>query len=303
MTQVELAQRSSRRGVGVAMLLACAALWSLNGLVVKLAGADPIAFAGLRSAIAAGFVLLFLPFFSGGRPAFGPMLGCVLFHTLMVGFFIAAITWGRAASGVILQYTGPAWVALIAWGLQGQRIGRRTVIAVVLTIIGVVAMLIVPLLREKTFDPIGPTCGLLAGIAFGALVVMLEKVDRDAGGANPLMIIFINNAGTAALLVPLAYVSDRLHLSAGQLGLIAFCGIVQHALPYLLFQLGLRRVRPVEASLLILLEPLLSPTWVAIFIGEYPSVWDFAGGAAIFAALILEATKKNSSPPANFAAD
>jgi drug/metabolite transporter (DMT)-like permease len=121
---------------------------------------------------------------------------------------------------------------------------------------------------------------------------MLDKVDRDAGGAaNPFAIIFINNAGTAALLLPLAMALGRVELTGTQFGLIAFCGVVQHALPYLLFQLGLRRVRPVEASLLILLEPLLSPTWVAIFIGERPSTWDWVGGACVFAALVLEATK------------
>ncbi|MCS7033833.1 MAG: DMT family transporter [Phycisphaerae bacterium] len=294
---------SSHRGVGIALLLGCASLWSLNGLLVKLTAADPLAFAGLRSAIAAGFVLLLLPISGFGRLAAGPMAASVLSHTLMVGFFIAAITLGRAASGVILQYTGPAWVALIAWKLQGERIGGRTVAAVVLTLTGVVVMLLVPLWREATFDPVGPLCGLLAGIAFGCLVVMLEKVDRDSGGANALAIIFINNAGTALLLVPLALVLDRLHLSTGQWGLITVCGIVQHALPYLLFQFGLRRVRPVEASLLILLEPLLSPTWVAIFIGEYPSRWDILGGIAIFGALLLEATKKNPPSPANLAVD
>lgn len=308
MTAPFLTAPTTARRTGVFMLLLCAALWSLNGLVVKVTKADPIAFAGLRSAIAAGFVLLFLPMLRGARPAWGAMAVCVILHTLMVGFFIAAITRGKAASGVILQYTGPAWVALIAWALQGQNIGRRTVASVVLTVVGVLVMLVVPLLREKSFDPVGPTCGLLAGVAFGALVVMLEKVDRDTlrlrgAAANPLWIILINNAGTALLLLPIALAQGRLQLTGTQWGLIAFCGIVQHAVPYVLFQLGLRRVRPVEASLLILLEPLLSPTWVALVLAEYPSVWDFAGGAAIFAALILEATKKNLAPPVHNAVD
>jgi len=295
--------RDSQRAAGVMMLFACAALWSLNGLVVKLAKADPLAFAGLRSAIAAGFVLLFVGFFTGSRPRFWPMLASVVLHTLMVGFFIAAITLGKAASGVILQYTGPAWVALIAWGLQKQSIGRRTILAVGLTMMGVIVMLVVPMMHEAAFDPIGPFCGLLAGLAFGGLVVMLEKVDRDSGGANPILIIFINNAGTALILVPLALAYDRLHVSAYQWQLLIFCGIVQHALPYVLFQLGLRRVPPVSASLLILLEPLLSPTWVAIFVAEYPSKWDLIGGAAIFSALILEATGRKRAESVNIAVD
>lgn len=294
----------SNRRVGVLLLLGCAALWSLNGLVVKLTQADPVAFAGLRSAIAAGFVLMFLPFFRGNRPPAAQMAVCVILHTLMVGFFIASITLDKAARGVLLQYTGPAWVAMIAWLWQGQKIGPRTVAAVLLTLAGVAVMLIFPLLQETRFNPIGSIFGLLAGLAFGGLVVMLDKVDRDAGGAaNPVLIIFINNAGTAVLLIPLALWLGGFRLTYTQVGLITFCGVIQHALPYLLFQLGLRRVRPVDASLLILLEPLLSPTWVAIGFGEHPSWWDYVGGAAIFSALIIEATRKNSPVPAHPTAD
>jgi len=293
----------SSRNVGVMMLLACAALWSLNGLLVKHTRADPIAFAALRSAVAAVFVFPLMFLFRGSRPPVAAMSWSIVFHTLMVAFFIAAITLGTAASGVILQYTGPAWVALIAWGIQGKRISRRTIAAVVLTCVGVMVMLLVPMLRDASFDPVGPACGLAAGIAFAALIVMLDKIDRDAAGANPLAIVFFNNLGTAVLLIPLVIALDRFHLAPRQVGLIAFCGIVQHALPYVLFQFGLRRVTPVEASLLILLEPILSPTWVAIFIGERPSVWDVAGGAAIFIALLLEATKKSRREVAHLPAE
>lgn len=283
-----------QRRAGVLMLLACATLWSLNGLLVKKTAADPIAFAALRSAVAAIVVLPFLGFFAGARPRAGVMSASVVFHTLMVGFFIAAITWGTAAAGVILQYTGPAWVALIAWGMQGRRLDPRTIAAVALTVVGVIIMIAVPLARQPAFDPVGPTCGLLAGVAFGSLIVMLEKADRDVGAASPIWIILINNAGTAVLLLPLAFALGRLNLSPTQIALIVFCGVVQHALPYLLFQLGLQRVSAVEASLLVLLEPILSPTWVAIFVGELPSVWDLAGGLAILGALVMVATKRPS---------
>lgn len=293
-------ERARHRRAGVILLLVCATLWSLNGILVKVTSADPIAFAGLRSLVATVAVLPFLRAFDGARPPAGVMSLSVLFHTLMVAFFIAAITWGTAAAGVILQYTGPAWVALIAWGLQRRRLSASTWCAVALTCLGVLAMIAVPLWREPAFDPVGPGCGLAAGVAFGALIVMLEKTDRDAvhpvtgrAGVNPIWVIGINNAGTAVLLLPAAWLTDRLHLTQGQLGLIAFCGVVQHALPYLLFQLGLRRVTAVEASLLVLLEPILSPTWVALFWGEMPTRWDIIGGSAILAALLLVAVRRS----------
>jgi drug/metabolite transporter (DMT)-like permease len=65
----------------------------------------------------------------------------------------------------------------------------------------------------------------------------------------------------------------------------------------------LQRVSAVEASLLVLLEPILSPTWVAIFIGEMPSMWDLIGGAAILTALLLVAIRRSPQPATAVVAD
>jgi drug/metabolite transporter (DMT)-like permease len=59
-----------------------------------------------------------------------------------------------------------------------------------------------------------------------------------------------------------------------------------------LFQFALRRVTPVDASLLTLLEPVLNPIWVALLTPERPDLATYIGGAAIVVALIIEATKK-----------
>jgi len=54
------------------------------------------------------------------------------------------------------------------------------------------------------------------------------------------------------------------------------------------------RVEPVDASLLILLEPILNPVWVWLGVGERPDTATFVGGIAIVAAMIIEATKTKS---------
>ena len=70
------------------------------------------------------------------------------------------------------------------------------------------------------------------------------------------------------------------------------CGTpgVQMALPYVLFAWALQRVPGPEASLLTLIEPVLNPLWVALFVGERPSAATAAGGALILAALALRYT-------------
>ena len=48
---------------------------------------------------------------------------------------------------------------------------------------------------------------------------------------------------------------------------------------------GLRVVPAAEASLLSMLEPVLSPIWVLIGIGERPTAWAALGGAIVLSAV------------------
>ena len=53
--------------------------------------------------------------------------------------------------------------------------------------------------------------------------------------------------------------------------LLAF-GVVQMALPYMLFARGLREIGTAEAGLIGLIEPILNPIWVVLAVGEWPAV-------------------------------
>ena len=79
-------------------------------------------------------------------------------------------------------------------------------------------------------------------------------------------------------------------VDAHSLGVLANMGVIQIALPYLLFAWAMQRVPGPEASLLILLEPVLNPLWVALFVGEIPAAATLAGGALILLALLLRYT-------------
>ncbi len=272
------------------MLLVASTLWSISGLIVKLANMDPVSFAMFRSLFAgigmAGIVL----FVSGRLPELKWMALAVIFHTAVVTLLITAMTRDTAASGILLQYTGPIWCAVLAWLVQGRTISRRTLVALIIAAIGIFIMIF---LGERSRGWVGPICGLLSGIAFGALILTLERIDRDkARPVNPIAIVMFNNLGTAVLLLPIVLIfGGWITPTPYQFALVAFCGVVQLALPYVLFQLALRRVHPVDASLLILLEPVLNPVWVWLGVGERPGYETFLGGAAILIAMVIEAMK------------
>jgi drug/metabolite transporter (DMT)-like permease len=283
------------RAVGVAMLVAASVLWSLSGVAVKTLHLPAIAFTLYRSLGAAAAMAVAAPLMTGRRPRGDWMAISAILYTGVVTLLVLAMTLSTAAVGILLQYTAPVWCALFAWFFQGRRIGPATAAALAIATMGVIVMIAGT--RGASVGQqhwsLGPTYGVLSGIAFGALILVLEKLDTfSGGGVNPALIVLLNNLGAAAVLVGLGIAMHVLRVPLWKAGAAMGVGVIQLAAPYVLFQFALRRVTPVDASLLTLLEPVLNPIWVALLTPERPDLATYIGGAAIVVALIIEATKK-----------
>src|SRR5687767_14578871 len=227
------------RAAGVAMLLGAAALWSVSGVAVKVARMDAIAFAFYRSLSAAAVMLALIALVPQARrlgraPRARWAAVSALLYTVVVSLLILSMTVSTAATGILLQYTGPVFCALFAWLFQRRRIGPRTLGVMALATVGIAVMVIG---GWQAGSWIGPASGLASGVAFGALILMLEKNDRAAGGVNPLALVLVNNAGAALLLLPVCVWFDVLRATPTQLTIVGATGVVQLAIPYVLFQL------------------------------------------------------------------
>jgi len=63
--------------------------------------------------------------------------------------------------------------------------------------------------------------------------------------------------------------------------IVAGLGTIQIGIAYVFLTEGLRHVRALEASMLLLLEPVLNPVWSWLIHGEKPRAWSLLGGAII----------------------
>src|SRR6185503_1315194 len=66
--------------------------------------------------------------------------------------------------------------------------------------------------------------------------------------------------------------------------ILAFLGVVQIGAGYALMIAGLRHVPVLEATLLMFIEPVLSPVWAWLVHGEHPGGLVVVGGAVILGA-------------------
>lgn len=119
-------------GTGLALLLGVQLLLAFNQLVIKLvnAGLQPVFFAGLRSALAVGFVWGWMawrgrpPRLAPGTLGAGLLVGLAFSAEFLLLFLALDLTTvGRSA---ILMYSMPVWFALLAhFGLAERITGPR----------------------------------------------------------------------------------------------------------------------------------------------------------------------------------
>lgn len=85
--------------------------------------------------------------------------------------------------------------------------------------------------------------------------------------------------------LPLAPPAGR----AGDWLVVVYLGVVQLGLAYVFLARAIVRVPALEASLLLLVEPVLSPVWAWLVHGETPGPLAVVGGAVIITATGVKA--------------
>jgi drug/metabolite transporter (DMT)-like permease len=88
---------------------------------------------------------------------------------------------------------------------------------------------------------------------------------------------------TALVALPLA---DPLATTPRDLARLAFVGVGQFGVGFLLFMAGARLIPVAESSLIGMLETVLGPLWVWLLLNERPGAASLTGDALIHAALL-----------------
>lgn len=284
-------ENNLNRSRAVVLLVIAAVLWSMGGIFIKLVPWHPIAIAAIRSAIAA---LLFLPFL--GRPKWrgtAVQAGGAVAYALTVTTFVAATKLTTAANAILLQYTAPVYVALLgAWLLK-----ERTRLSDWVTVISVMAGMVFFFLDElKPGNMAGNLLAILSGICFAILVVLMRKQKNE----TPLESVFFGNVLTALIGVPFIFRQQAPGFPGW--AVLILLGVFQLGFSYLLYSVAVKYVTALDAVLIPVIEPILNPVWVLIFLGETPGIWALAGGIIVLAAVtvrcLLPVLNKNKEPAA-----
>ncbi|HEY0518133.1 MAG TPA: DMT family transporter [Ilumatobacteraceae bacterium] len=188
---------------------------------------------------------------------------------------VVALSKTSVAIVLVIFALSPLAAAVIAWFLIGERVRNYTWAAIAVTVAGVAFMVSGPGAGGSTS---GALIALVIPLAFGYGTVMIRRHSEIAMAPAMLLAAAISSL----ISLPFAHPFD---ITTHDLLLLLTFGFAQLGIGLSLFSIGAARAPATDVALLSMLEPIMGPIWVWVFVSEYPGVPALIGGSAVFVAL------------------
>ncbi len=196
---------------------------------------------------------------------------------VMFTAFMVALSLTTVANVLVTMSLSPLFTAVFAWAFLRQPVPARTWWAIALAGAGIAWMF-----GGQLGGPwLGVVVALGVPLAAASNWCLLQKVGRQG---DMLPAVLIGALISMAVMLPLAW---PLQAGAHDLGLLAFLGVFQLAVPCLLAVRLARELPSHEMALLGQAETLLGVLWAWAFAGEHPGNAALIGGSLVLLALIL----------------
>lgn len=288
--------RSARVCVGIG---AAAIAWS--SIFVKLSHASPETAAIFRCAYAVPLLAL-LAFLEDRR--YGSRAWSDRRPAIYSGVFMAVdlILWHHSIDDVgaglatVLANIQVVLVPLVAWAVLSEHPSRRFLVALPVTIAGV--LLISGVMEHGAYgkDPgAGTLFGAGSGVAYVGVLLFLRRGGVDLRRpAGPLFDMTLTAAVTAALIGSVVGAARFVPVWPGA-GWLILLALTSQVGGWLLITISLPRLPAATTSLLLMIQPIGSLALGALIFSESPSVLQLLGVALVIGAVVF-ATRASSEP-------
>ena len=188
---------------------------------------------------------------------------------------VVALSRTSVAVVLVIFALSPLAAAVLAWIILGERVRNYTWAAVAITVLGVGYMVSGP---GASGSASGALIALIIPLSFGFGTVMIRRHSEIQMAPAMLLSMVIG----VVVSIPFA---SPLEVSRHDLIILIAFGFAQLGIGLAVFSVGAARAPATDVALLSMIEPIVGPIWVWIFIGEYPGVPALIGGSAVFIAL------------------
>jgi len=290
-------------------LVASSLLWGTTGTAASFLPENVSPLAVGASTMAIGGILLFA--FSA-RAASAALADPRARRWLFVGaagvvvyplaFYSAMHLAGVAIGNVVALGSGPVFAAVFEWVWERRGLSARWLVATAVAVAGIVLLGFSrhPDVSDGGSDIVaGVLLGLLAGAAY-ALYTYAASRAVGAGHSGRGVMGGMFGVGAVLLLPVLLLSGSPLLQSAQTVGIAAYLAVGPMFVAYLLFGLGIARMRSSAATTVTLVEPVVATVLAVAVVGERLAPGGWAGLALILAGITVlitaRQTPKTSQP-------
>lgn len=278
---------------GAVYTVTAALLLSSAGLFIKVLSLGPLQINLFRSVIAVPTILLVLRL--RRQPvtfSFDALsLACCASYAGVLILFVAATKLTTAANAVFLQYTAPVFLLVLEpWWFKLPF--RRHDLWVVAACLGGLGLVFAGHLEAG--GHLGNLLAVGSGLALALFSLFMKRIRSRHPGRNPYGVVVLGNVLVALICLPLALPGLRVTPAQGLA--LAYLGVFQLGLSWLLFTAGMKYLSATAAVITCMLEAVFNPIWVFLGVGERPSGLALLGGAVVLGVVAWYNVRKAAAP-------
>jgi drug/metabolite transporter (DMT)-like permease len=280
--------------IGILSGLGAAAIWGGMYVVSKvvLEVIPPFSLITLRLLLGGATLWVILSWRGGikiQRTQFWAVFGVgIIGYGISLGFQFIGTKLSTAANGSLVTSATPAFILFFAWILLHERITPRRLLALLISTVGVLAILDP---RAARFDSAlfwGNLSLVAAALTWALYSVLIRMVTRNLDVLTVSLVAFLG--GLPIVLPGSAWElthQDIGLISPGVVGGILFLGIISTALAMYLWNTAFATLDAGIASLTFFAQPVVGTALGVIFLGEVITPSFVAGGILIGLGLLI----------------
>ena len=265
----------TQRRKAIVLLVITAVLWSTSGVFVKALDWQPLSILAGRGLFTSLVFLLYMRRLPQNITRWTLLAAGGSLVTQFL--FVTSTKLTTAANSIFLQYTAPIYVVLLGYWLLGEKPTRNDWAGMGIIFTGMILFFGDQLSPDGFY---GNILAVLSGVT-SAIMLVSFRAQKNSSPEDSVLIasLVIAIIGVPSVLRETWTVTSWLT--------VAYLGIFQIGLAFILFTWSIKHIPALEANLIGTLEPILNPVWVLLFVGERMGAYALLGGLVVLAGVIV----------------
>ncbi len=269
------------RTTGYLEVIIAACIWGSNGVIVNVIPMSSYVIAFFRVFFATLGVLFGILLYRRTELlkvtySLKKLISLGILLCLGWGFLFEAMKLLPIAEAVLLNYMAPIFVTILALIFFKEKIVKRTVTSLVLSMIGIILIVF-----SKNGFEWGNLSGIIIGLSAGLAYAIFLVLSKDALRSLPNYTLVLYSAFFASVILAPSLITVRLTLPWNFWLMLIILGVVNTAFAVSLFFRGLKKIKAQEAAILCYLEPVSAAFFGFFFLGQTLTPIAVIGGGLV----------------------